>query len=114
MPPIPDDEHRTFLSLEEIASIELCECCVNVVHRTCLSLEEIASIELCECCVNVVHRTFLDLEEIASIELAMAAPGYIPSTAQRRLAEEVILLSLRGFRALALDYVLLTPNVLPV
>ncbi|KXZ43833.1 hypothetical protein GPECTOR_79g112 [Gonium pectorale] len=33
--------------------------------------------------------TFLPLEEIAALEAAMAAPGYVPNTAQRRLAEEV-------------------------
>ncbi|BBN13013.1 tyrosyl-tRNA synthetase [Marchantia polymorpha subsp. ruderalis] len=33
--------------------------------------------------------TFLDLEEIQSIETAMRTPGYVPNTAQRRLAEEV-------------------------
>jgi tyrosyl-tRNA synthetase len=33
--------------------------------------------------------TFLPLDEIAAIEASMAAPGYTPNTAQRRLAEEV-------------------------
>lgn len=33
--------------------------------------------------------TFLDLEEIEEIEASMKRPGYIPNTAQKRLAEEV-------------------------
>lgn len=33
--------------------------------------------------------TFLPLEEVAALEAAMAAPSYQPTTAQRRLAEEV-------------------------
>ncbi|GLC45572.1 hypothetical protein PLESTF_001738100 [Pleodorina starrii] len=33
--------------------------------------------------------TFLPLEHIAALEAAMGAPGYVPNTAQRRLAEEV-------------------------
>ncbi|KAI4375745.1 hypothetical protein MLD38_013575 [Melastoma candidum] len=33
--------------------------------------------------------TFLDLEEIDSLETDMKRPGYVPNTAQRRLAEEV-------------------------
>jgi len=33
--------------------------------------------------------TFLDLEEIAEIEAAMGRPGYIPNTAQKKLAEEL-------------------------
>jgi tyrosyl-tRNA synthetase len=33
--------------------------------------------------------TFLPMEEVADLEHAMTAPGYIPNTAQRRLAEEV-------------------------
>lgn len=33
--------------------------------------------------------TFLPLEEVAALEAAMKAPGYVPNTAQRRLAEEV-------------------------
>ncbi|KAL3675124.1 hypothetical protein R1sor_025072 [Riccia sorocarpa] len=33
--------------------------------------------------------TFLDKEEIQRIESAMGTPGYVPNTAQRRLAEEV-------------------------
>jgi tyrosyl-tRNA synthetase len=28
-------------------------------------------------------------EEVAAMEAAMAVPGYVPNTAQRRLAEEV-------------------------
>ncbi len=42
---------------------------------------------------DVVHMlkmlTFLDLKEIGQIEKQMKAPGYIPNTAQKRLAEEV-------------------------
>ena len=34
-------------------------------------------------------RTFLGLDEIGAIESALGAPGYVPNTAQRRLAEEV-------------------------
>jgi tyrosyl-tRNA synthetase len=33
--------------------------------------------------------TFMDLEEIAEIEQEMQRPGYIPNTAQKRLAEEL-------------------------
>jgi tyrosyl-tRNA synthetase len=33
--------------------------------------------------------TFLPLEEISSIEAAMVQPGYVPNTAQHRLAEAV-------------------------
>ncbi|XP_047165404.1 tyrosine--tRNA ligase, chloroplastic/mitochondrial-like [Vigna umbellata] len=33
--------------------------------------------------------TFLDIEEIVALEREMAKPGYVPNTAQRRLAEEV-------------------------
>lgn len=33
--------------------------------------------------------TFLDMEEIGELERGMKSPGYIPNTAQRRLAEEV-------------------------
>ncbi|KAL4369879.1 hypothetical protein AHAS_Ahas06G0009900 [Arachis hypogaea] len=33
--------------------------------------------------------TFLDIEEIAALEGEMKKPGYVPNTAQRRLAEEV-------------------------
>ncbi|XP_038892591.1 tyrosine--tRNA ligase, chloroplastic/mitochondrial isoform X1 [Benincasa hispida] len=33
--------------------------------------------------------TFLDIEEIQDMESQMAKPGYLPNTAQRRLAEEV-------------------------
>lgn len=33
--------------------------------------------------------TFLSLEEIGEIEIGMGKPGYLPNTAQRRLAEEV-------------------------
>lgn len=33
--------------------------------------------------------TFLDLKEIQDLESQMAKPGYVPNTAQRRLAEEV-------------------------
>lgn len=33
--------------------------------------------------------TFLPLEEVAALEAAMKAPGYVPNSAQRRLAEEV-------------------------
>ena len=33
--------------------------------------------------------TFLPLGEIEALQAAMAAPGYVPNTAQRRLAEEV-------------------------
>ncbi|KAL2623696.1 hypothetical protein R1flu_003901 [Riccia fluitans] len=33
--------------------------------------------------------TFLDMEEIQRIESAMGTPGYVPNTAQRKLAEEV-------------------------
>ncbi|RZB69932.1 tyrosine--tRNA ligase, chloroplastic/mitochondrial-like [Glycine soja] len=33
--------------------------------------------------------TFLDIEEIVSLEGEMGKPGYVPNTAQRRLAEEV-------------------------
>jgi tyrosyl-tRNA synthetase len=33
--------------------------------------------------------TFVGLEEIAAIEASMGQPGYVPNTAQRRLAEEV-------------------------
>ncbi len=33
--------------------------------------------------------TFLPLSEVAAIEESMRAPGYVPNTAQRRLAEEV-------------------------
>lgn len=33
--------------------------------------------------------TFVDLEEIQEIEASMQRPGYIPNTAQKRLAEEV-------------------------
>ncbi|KAJ7954308.1 Tyrosine--tRNA ligase [Quillaja saponaria] len=33
--------------------------------------------------------TFLDLEEISKLETEMMKPGYVPNTAQRRLAEEV-------------------------
>lgn len=33
--------------------------------------------------------TFLSLEEIAELEASMTAPGYVPNTVQRRLAEEV-------------------------
>ncbi len=33
--------------------------------------------------------TFLPLEEVQAIEASMSAPGYVPNTAQRRLAEEV-------------------------
>ncbi|GIL70938.1 hypothetical protein Vretimale_4040 [Volvox reticuliferus] len=33
--------------------------------------------------------TFLPLEEIEALQAAMVAPGYVPNTAQRRLAEEV-------------------------
>ncbi|EFJ43394.1 hypothetical protein VOLCADRAFT_83275 [Volvox carteri f. nagariensis] len=33
--------------------------------------------------------TFLPLEEIDGLQAAMGAPGYVPNTAQRRLAEEV-------------------------
>ncbi|KAL2467961.1 Tyrosyl-tRNA synthetase [Forsythia ovata] len=35
--------------------------------------------------------TFLSMEEIAQIERDMQGPGYVPNTAQRRLAEEVTL-----------------------
>ncbi|XP_038695688.1 tyrosine--tRNA ligase, chloroplastic/mitochondrial isoform X2 [Tripterygium wilfordii] len=35
--------------------------------------------------------TFLDTEEITSLERDMKSPGYVPNTAQRRLAEEVTL-----------------------
>ena len=42
------------------------------------------------------HRTFLSLDEISAIEVAMAAPGYVPNTAQRRLAEEVRFYSIRN------------------
>jgi tyrosyl-tRNA synthetase len=33
--------------------------------------------------------TFLPLSDIAALEADMAAPSYVPNTAQRRLAEEV-------------------------
>ncbi|KAK8706355.1 hypothetical protein V6N13_049924 [Hibiscus sabdariffa] len=33
--------------------------------------------------------TFLDMEEINELESAMKKPGYVPNTAQRRLAEEI-------------------------
>lgn len=33
--------------------------------------------------------TFLDLDEITCIETSMTTPGYVPNTAQRRLAQEV-------------------------
>lgn len=33
--------------------------------------------------------TFLSLDEIRELEVAMGSPGYIPNTAQRKLAEEV-------------------------
>lgn len=33
--------------------------------------------------------TFLPLSEVAALEAEMRAPGYVPNTAQRRLAEEV-------------------------
>jgi tyrosyl-tRNA synthetase len=33
--------------------------------------------------------TFMPLTEIATLESSMTAPGYVPNTAQRRLAEEV-------------------------
>lgn len=33
--------------------------------------------------------TFLDIEEIRDLESQMVSPGYVPNTAQRRLAEEV-------------------------
>ena len=36
-----------------------------------------------------LFSTFLSLEDIAAIQDAMGAPGYVPNTAQRRLAEEV-------------------------
>ena len=31
----------------------------------------------------------MSLEDISAIQDAMSAPGYVPNTAQRRLAEEV-------------------------
>ncbi|KAL6323645.1 hypothetical protein AAG906_002112 [Vitis piasezkii] len=33
--------------------------------------------------------TFLDMDEIMELEVKMRSPGYVPNTAQRRLAEEV-------------------------
>jgi tyrosyl-tRNA synthetase len=33
--------------------------------------------------------TFLPLDEVSQLEASMKAPGYVPNSAQRRLAEEV-------------------------